>query len=117
MLSDDERLFYETEFNKFDSSRKGMIGARDFITKIQEADEDLTQKEIKKVIKELDYDNDSQISYSDFLIATLDIKKLLTKERLKTIFNKFDIYSQTTITGKEIQEVLNSHAFTVDQKD
>jgi len=117
MLSDDEKLHYETEFNKFDVSRKGMICDRDFTNKIKESDDALTHKEVKKLIKELDYDNTSQISYSDFLIATLDIKKLLTKERLETIFNKFADQVTKTISEKDIETMLTSNSFDVSEKE
>ncbi len=106
MLGDDEKQYYENEFNKFDSTKSGMISDRDFISKVQESEDDLSQKEIKKLRRELDYDNSSQISYKDFLIATLDVKKMLTKERLNTIFNKFDTELTKKIDAHNLVDVL-----------
>jgi len=68
-------------------------------------------------MKELDYDKNSQISYSDFLIATLDVKNLLTKRRLKTIFNKFDSQCKKQITSQDLIDVLAGQAFAVSEKE
>mmetsp|Transcript_22641 Transcript_22641/g.20120 ORF Transcript_22641/g.20120 Transcript_22641/m.20120 type:complete len:185 (+) Transcript_22641:187-741(+) len=117
MLSVEEKLYYETEFNKFDSSRTGMISEKDFIAKFQETEVDLPQKEIKKIMKEIIPDIEAQISFSDFLIATLEVKKLLTKGRLKTIFNKFDANDEKIISFKELEITLSSLNYPVPAKE
>mmetsp|Transcript_6720 Transcript_6720/g.6262 ORF Transcript_6720/g.6262 Transcript_6720/m.6262 type:complete len:118 (-) Transcript_6720:150-503(-) len=117
MLSDEEKQYYEKEFNKFDTTKSGMISDKDFINKVQESEDDLSNKEIRKLMKELDYDNSSQISYKDFLIATLDVKKVLTKERLDTIFNKFDTKLNKSIDVNDLIEVLSSCSFKVTERE
>lgn len=117
MLSDDEKQLYETEFNKFDTSRSGMISDKDFIAKIKESDEELNYKKIKNMIKELDYEENKQISYSDFLTATLDIKKVLTRERLKTIFSKFDQKDKNKVYSDGLRSVLDTYGFELSDKN
>lgn len=112
MLSLPEKQVYEQEFNKFDTTRSGVVSDRDFISKIKETDESLSRKEIKRITKELDYDDNSQINYSDFITATIDVKKCLTKDRLKTIFNKFDTTNNKKITAEDIMKVLETYGFT-----
>lgn len=111
MLSPEEKAEYENEFNKFDTTRSGVISAQDFISKIKETDEALAPKEIKKMAKKIDYDDNAQINYSDFITATLDVKKCLTKERLKTIFRKFATTDEKKITSADIQTALDTYGF------
>lgn len=113
MLSSDEKAEYENEFNKFDTTRSGVISAQDFISKIKETDEDLAPKEIKKMAKKIDYDDNAQINYSDFITATIDVKTCLTKERLKTIFCKFATTDAKKITATDLQHALDNYGFSL----
>lgn len=47
----------------------------------------MTEKEIQSVIKEIDYRGNNKINYTEFLAATISIKKFLTEEKLLAIFN------------------------------
>jgi calcium-dependent protein kinase len=51
MLSVDEKQYYETEFNKFDTTHSGIISGEEFMAKIKDSDEEVNQK-IKKIFKE-----------------------------------------------------------------
>lgn len=63
--------------------------------------------------QELEFYNDSQISYTDFIYAILDVKKCLTKERLTTIFKKFDENENGRISPDCVFKTLNASGFTV----
>ena len=41
-------------------------------------------------MSQIDFTGDQQIHYSEFLAATMDIKKFLTDSKLKAIFKQFD---------------------------
>ena len=41
-------------------------------------------------MQNVDFDGDGEISYSEFLTATLDTKTYLSKENLKVAFKHFD---------------------------
>lgn len=107
MLSEDEKKAYVKEFNKFDLTRKGTVSYKEFMTKIKETEDKMTDKEIKKMAKELDHDQNDNITYSDFITATLDVKKALTKERLQTIFNKFDTQGEFSNNRYSFQKFLS----------
>lgn len=117
MLSSEERADYEKEFNKFDTTKNGVITDKDFISKIQETDETLQHKEIKKIAKEIDYDNNSLINYSEFITAIIDVKSCLTTERLNTIFNKFDIDGKSKIKPSALQKVLDSYGYSATEQE
>lgn len=47
MLSSEEKSFYEKEFNKFDTTKRGVITQKEFVDKIKDTDPHLNPKEIK----------------------------------------------------------------------
>ena len=51
---------------------------------------EITREEIEKIISEVDYHGNGKISYSEFLTATIDIKSILSKEKLNAVFSQFD---------------------------
>jgi calcium-dependent protein kinase len=56
----------------------------------------------------LDFNNNGTIDYSEFLIAHLNVNKLLTDDKLMEVFNLFDYDNSGSITAKEIKKVLGS---------
>lgn len=46
--------------------------------------------EVERIMKNCDTDNNGHIDYSEFIAATIDKRKLLSKERLRHAFNIFD---------------------------
>lgn len=62
--------------------------------------------EIRQQIKEISIDQKEKIRYSDFLVAAMDIKEVVTKERLTIVFNKYDIERCNTITVQNLKEMM-----------
>ena len=50
----------------------------------------------------MDYHDNKQINYSEFLAATINVQSFLTESRLKAIFNQFDTDSSGKITEENI---------------
>jgi calcium-dependent protein kinase len=46
--------------------------------------------EVERIMKNCDTDKNGHIDYSEFISATIDKRKLLSKERLKHAFSIFD---------------------------
>ena len=46
--------------------------------------------EVERIMKNCDIDRNGHIDYSEFINATIDKRKLLSKERLKAAFQLFD---------------------------
>ena len=53
-----------------------------------------------------DTDGNGEIDYSEWMIASVNKKSLLTKETLNTAFNLFDKDRNGMISPSEIREVL-----------
>ena len=56
----------------------------------------------------VDTDQSGYIEYSEFVMATINEKKLSTAERLQTAFKLFDKDNSGTITPAEIKSVLSA---------
>lgn len=46
--------------------------------------------EVERIMSIVDIDKNGHIDYTEFISATMDKRKLLSKERLKSAFNLFD---------------------------
>jgi Ca2+-binding EF-hand superfamily protein len=63
---------------------------------IKSTHQNISDQELLDLINEVDYNQDGTINYSEFLSATIDVKKFFTDQRLLAIFHLFD----TANTGK-----------------
>lgn len=57
-------------------------------------------------MKIADSDGSGEIDYSEWVVATMDKKKLLSNEKLEAAFNLFDKDGSGTISAVEVKEVL-----------
>lgn len=64
------------------------------------------QEEVNRIMKTVDADQNGWIDYSEFVMATLNKKNLLSAERLETAFKIFDKDNNGYIDVAEIKEVL-----------
>jgi Ca2+-binding EF-hand superfamily protein len=61
----------------------------------------------------VDYHGDRMINYSEFLSATIQVKSILTDEKLKSIFKQFDTDSTGKITAENIIKAMQKLGHTV----
>lgn len=62
----------------------------------------VSDAEIREMIDQMDFHNNKQINYSEFLAATIDCHKFLTESRLQAVFNTFDTDKSGKITEENI---------------
>jgi calcium-dependent protein kinase len=65
----------------------------------------------------LDLNDNGLIEYSEFLIAILDPVKIVKEERLREVFNMFDVDKSGAITVDEIKKILGGHGGSHDKKE
>ena len=63
-------------------------------------------QEVESVMSKLDIDNNGYIDYTEFVMATINKKRLLSKERLMMAFSAFDRDGSGSISPDEIKQVL-----------
>ena len=67
---------------------------------------DLAEEEVDRIFKIADTDGSGEIDYSEWVVASINKKKLLTNEKLEAAFNLFDKDSSGSISAAEVKEVL-----------
>ena len=61
---------------------------------------------VEKVFKKVDPDGSGEIDYTEWLVATIDRRILLSDEKLKAAFQLFDDDGGGTVNATEVKEVL-----------
>ena len=63
-------------------------------------------QDIEEMFDKVDLDKSGFIDYSEFVIASMNEKELLTNEKLQAAFKMFDKDGSGLISADEIKEVL-----------
>lgn len=66
----------------------------------------ITEEMVDKMFKAVDLDNNDCIDYTEFVMATMHEKDLITNEKLKAAFHLFDKDGSGAISPEEIRGVL-----------
>lgn len=64
------------------------------------------EEEVERIMRVADTDGSGEIDYSEFVVATINKRKLLSNEKLEAAFNLFDKDGSGSISAVEIKEVL-----------
>ena len=89
-------------FQAIDTDGTGMIGAQELRQILVSKKQNVSDSEISSIIDQMDYHDNKQINYSEFLAATINVQSFLTESRLKAVFNQFDTDSSGKITEENI---------------
>jgi Ca2+-binding EF-hand superfamily protein len=73
---------------------------------LNEAKVKYLENELDQIIKEIDFHGNKRINYTEFLAATISVKKILTNERLYAMFKQFDADGSGFITPQDIVEAM-----------
>ena len=100
----DEKLLLQKVFEVFDSDCDGKITSNELkrIYK-EELNEDLSMEELRAIMKNVDLDQSGSIDYSEFIMATINRKRLLDRENLENTFKLFDKDSDGFLTIPELK--------------
>eukprot|EP00343_Euplotes_focardii_P003290 CAMPEP_0205809560 /NCGR_PEP_ID=MMETSP0205-20121125/13832_1 /ASSEMBLY_ACC=CAM_ASM_000278 /TAXON_ID=36767 /ORGANISM="Euplotes focardii, Strain TN1" /LENGTH=60 /DNA_ID=CAMNT_0053086997 /DNA_START=1110 /DNA_END=1289 /DNA_ORIENTATION=+ len=60
----------------------------------------MTKEEIEEILKAVDTDKNGAINYNEFIAATLNIKLMTDKGKLKKLFDIIDINKDGTINSE-----------------
>ncbi|OMJ85650.1 hypothetical protein SteCoe_13002 [Stentor coeruleus] len=67
------------------------------------------QGEIGKIIAQVDVNQSGEIDYSEFVLATMNRQKLLSREKLESAFKAFDVDNSGTISADELKGILGRY--------
>ena len=74
-----------------DRDHDGKINKQDLFYGYEKMYGDETNKYVDKIFNRIDVDGSGEIDYTEWVIATIDKKTLLTDDKLRTAFNMIDI--------------------------
>jgi len=108
LLSKQEKEKIDEVFRAMDLNGDGKlskeeikIGYKEFFGK------DLSDEEIDEMFARVDADGNGEIDYSEFVVATMNEKQLLSSNKLQTAFKMFDKDGGGSISTEEIKQVLS----------
>ncbi len=79
-------------FHAIDLNHEGFISLEELQKAFEKSGIEVNSNDVNNIIKQIDLDKNGRVNYSEFLIATLDLKKLLQNSKnLITLFQFFDV--------------------------
>jgi Ca2+-binding EF-hand superfamily protein len=70
------------EFVKLDKDQTGLINADELKEAIKQSEIKIPDNDVDKIIEEVDYFGNGKINYTEFIMATVDVKKFLDDQML-----------------------------------
>ncbi|CAG9326639.1 unnamed protein product [Blepharisma stoltei] len=111
----DTRLLREV-FRSMDKNGDGKLSREElmeqYVWSLGEADAEI---EVNRIMEEVDADHNGYIDYTEFLKATLDMKKLLSSDNLKQAFRMFDRDGSGSISAAELKKILEGGVISDDK--
>jgi len=74
----------------------------------------MAEEEVDKILRVADIDGSGEIDYSEWLVATLNRRSLISDEKLQIAFSFFDKDGSGSISVDELKEVLGSKRLVED---
>ena len=103
----DEIKKIKEEFDKIDDNKDGVLSKKELINcliKIYPSEEATLRCDI--IFKEIDFNNDGTINFSEFLTVTLKRERMLSEETLRKAFAMFDLDGNGFLTIDELKETI-----------
>ena len=102
MIDQEDVRGLREQFEAIDKQKDGVIEIKELSKILRSKGLQTDEKEVKKIISELDYLGNGKINYSEFLAATIDVNKHMSEQKLKTIFQQFDTDDSGALTKSNL---------------
>ncbi|CAD8128989.1 unnamed protein product [Paramecium sonneborni] len=107
----------KNQCKEMDSNGDGILTKEEILeTYKKHMDDETALQEVQKIMDLVDMDGQGIIDYTEFIIASMDRKKAVQKEKLKEAFYIFDKDANGSTSEQEIKEVLGSSLQGIDEK-
>ena len=95
-----------TTFAAMDTSSNGTIEVEELEAALKSAGFTLTKQEVNDIMTHVDLEGTGKIRFSDFIVASLASKSMLSEETIRKTFTIFDTTNSGVIDKKSLQEAL-----------
>ena len=106
LTSKDEKKDLEKIFRSMDKDGNGTLDREEVLQGYEEHfGVQITEEQVDAMFKAVDLDGNNCIDYTEFVMATMNEKDLISNEKLKAAFRLFDKDGSGTISPEEIRKV------------
>ena len=99
-------------FKQFDTNHDGILSIDELRNGFKEYlgdDNNLVfEEDLMQIIKNIDFNQNGQIEYSEFVVAASNINNMMTEKNLEAAFNLFDLDANGQITPRELKHILSN---------
>jgi calcium-dependent protein kinase len=107
LTSKDEKRDLEKIFKSMDKDGNGSLDRQEVLQGYEEHfGIAITEEMVDRMFKAVDLDGNDCIDYTEFVMATMNEKDLVTNEKLRAAFKLFDTDNSGTISPEEIRKAL-----------
>jgi calcium-dependent protein kinase len=111
----DETYELKKLFNNFDENGDGKLSHAELKNGYASMSMDI--EDIDALINEIDVDRSGFIDYTEFIAATINKNKILSKDRLEVAFNAFDSDGSGKIGIEELKQMLERDGKLADDSE
>ncbi len=110
LITGKEKDQLESVFMSLDKDKDGKLGKEELIQGYKEmfGEGYPAEEEVEKIMAHIDIDGNGYIDLTEFVMATISKKNVLSRERLVAAFNMFDRDGSGAISADEVKEVLGA---------
>ena len=109
LIAKEESKNLAENFKKIDKIGDGKLSKEELLEAYQEnMGFETALEEVEKIMKEVDVNGSGFIDYSEFIMASAEKEKLLSKANLDNAFTLFDADGSGKISAAELREILGS---------
>ena len=117
-LSSKEIKNLKKVFYAIDKDHTGKINMNELKQAFKESNIEVDEEELKKIVSYTeDQDGSGKIEYTDFIVASLNQKEFIDKERLITAFKYFDVDSSGFIDSSDVKKALLRSGKNINNED
>lgn len=89
-----------------DKDFDGKLSREEIVQGFREMEQEDPEGEADKIMANIDFDDNGSIEFTEWCTATMDKRKLLSKERLKAAFSIFDQNGNGSISFEEVKALI-----------